>query len=124
MRNKEVLVMNYYAARQHQETKKWKYTMANDGKVYEVGYCAKKDCPGHDTPEEAQEHYKQYMLDNNLQFHNPEDGDTMHKCKKCGTFTFGFATIGPCETIILCTEHQTREVVSEFYKVGESWGSY
>lgn len=32
--------------------------MANDGKVYEVGYCAKDECKGHDTLKKACEHYK------------------------------------------------------------------
>jgi hypothetical protein len=58
--------MNYYKAAQYQETGKWKYIMFNDNKAYEVGYCTK--CSGHDMKEEAQEHYKQYMLDTHLRF--------------------------------------------------------
>lgn len=104
--------MNYYKARQNQETSKWKYTMSNDGKFYEVGYCATDGCKGHDTYEEACEHYKQYILDKQLHFYNPKDGDTMNKCEICGEFTFGHVTVGACEFHYLCKKHQTKEDVS------------
>lgn len=31
--------MNYYGARQKQDTKKWDYTCRNDDKICPVGYC-------------------------------------------------------------------------------------
>jgi len=49
--------MNYYSARQvdpaldRPDAGKWRYTRMNDGRVWPEGAC--RDCPGHDTPEEA-----------------------------------------------------------------------
>lgn len=115
--------MKHYKARQHQETSKWKYTVENDGRIYEVGYCAEDQCLGHDTPEEAQEHYKQYLLDTRQKFYNPSDGHAMYKCEECGTFTMGHVDISN-HAIMLCEKHQTREIVEKLFKVGESWSSY
>lgn len=34
--------MNYYDARQREDTKKWDYTRMNDGHIHPIGYCAEK----------------------------------------------------------------------------------
>jgi len=125
--------MNYYKARQHKDTKKWKYTMVNDGKIYEVGYCATEGCKGHDTPEEACEHYKQYLIDKRLNFFNPDKrlkffnpagGDVMYECKICGEFTQGFVTVN-MQSFPLCEKCQTKENVSELMgSIGEIVSSY
>ncbi len=89
--------MNYYAARQRDEDKKWDYTCMNDGRTWPTGYCSKfleakhhteggyfhtqesidkhngfKDKYGphnHGTKEEAMDCYKDYLLDNDLKFY-------------------------------------------------------
>lgn len=55
--------MNYYQARQVDPTAdrpdagKWRFTCMNDGQVWPVGPC-RDDCPdGHDTPEDASQHW-------------------------------------------------------------------
>lgn len=115
--------MNYYRARQHQKTGKWKYTLENGGRIYEIGYCAREDCPGHDTEEEACRHYEQYMLDNHLHFYNPENPHTFRKCQECGEITAGFAEVG-ITIIDLCPDHQTKAVVAKHYIEGKSMSSY
>jgi anaerobic ribonucleoside-triphosphate reductase len=114
--------MNLYCARQHQETQKWKYVMFNDNKCYLVGYCATDKCEGHNTEKEACEHYRQYLLDTRLRYFT--ENNEQRKCKVCGEWTQGRATID-MEIFDLCPTHQTREVVETLYgKVGECWSSY
>lgn len=54
--------MNYYQARQvdpaadREDAGKWRYTRMNDGAIWPHGVCA-EGCPGHDTPEEACQHF-------------------------------------------------------------------
>ena len=86
--------MNYYAARQGDDDKKWDYTCMNDGRMWPIGYCSRfleaevggfAGCTqeradrhnnfrekygrhNHETKEEAFECYKQYVLDNLVRF--------------------------------------------------------
>jgi hypothetical protein len=57
--------MNYDQARELQKDGKgtglWHYTSMNDGVIWAIGFCA-NDCPGHDTKEGAEEHYRQYLV--------------------------------------------------------------
>lgn len=39
----------------------WRYTCRNDSQIWAVGFCA-QGCPGHDSPEGAYEHQRQYLL--------------------------------------------------------------
>jgi hypothetical protein len=104
-------------------------------------------CPGHDTEAGAQEHYREYLLDNARyspetpearakvsQLHrcaavlegNPRDlydADKRKTVKTCGEFTCGMASYGPYAYQILCLKHCNREFLAPLVSVGESWES-
>lgn len=106
--------MNYYQPSQKIDTGKWHFTRTNDGYTIPVGYCA-DDCDGHDTPDEARAHYRDYELDN-ARF----DGHTVgsrHQCAICGEWTDRFASLGPglMATFTLCDEHCNREELAKVY---------
>jgi hypothetical protein len=132
--------MNHYAARQidpkadRPDAGKWRYTLANDGVIYAVGNCA-HDCPGHDTPEEAYEHQRQYELDR-ARFYGPTSAEEEaaeletpgqnEKCEVCGKTCRGFGEAGPgmMRQHFLCFEHRNRDGLAQVFKIGESWSSY
>lgn len=106
--------MNYYQPREllkdGKPTGLWHYTCRNDDRVWPVGYCA-QDCPGHATPEEAREHYRQYLLDNARY-----DGylrDEQRKCEICGAWTQRYAEGPHIFMHVLCDEHCNREGLSQ-----------
>lgn len=115
--------MNYYGPREIADENgtgigKWRYTVRNDDRVYAVGYCA-DGCPGHDTPEEAREHYRQYTLDHahEAEFRPPSE------CLICGAWTpKGFDV--DHHTYALCDEHRTREHLDPLVKPGDAISSY
>jgi hypothetical protein len=74
---------------------------------------------GHDTPEEACECYKEYLLDSSLDL-NRETADTQHKCEKCGAWTTKMAMVDRWSLYHLCDEHRNRETVAELFSVGTS----
>ena len=85
----------------------WHMTVGSDeeGWVYPVGYCA-KDCPGHATPEAAQEHYRQWLADSASLF---EDENQQRKCALCGAWTQKYLceNSGICRTFWVCEKHAT-----------------
>jgi len=133
--------MNYYTAKQRQSDMKWDYTRNGSP----AGYCrqyvepddkwfsesqkekhtankSKYHVCGHETREEAEECYKQHLLDHNLRFSKSSSQQT--KCKECGEWTQNFAEIG-CQTIALCDEHNTSEGVAKIFDPArESWSSW
>lgn len=149
--------MNYYAARQRENDKKWDYTCMNDGRTWPTGYCSRfleakvgeygytietvtrhnsfKDKYGphyHETKKEAEDCYKEYLLDNSLHFwpyQAPTEEKPMerreYRCQApgCESYKTGLADINH-RHFHLCDEHQTREVITAIFDVGESWSSY
>lgn len=91
-----------------------------------IGYCA-EGCNGHDTAEEAREHYRQYLLDQRLRFfEGPDDPSTLRKCQVegCTAYTAGRGQLGEWLMWNLCATHRTREVVEVLYPVAnDSFGS-
>ncbi len=139
--------MKYYTALQRQSDGFWDYTSNSRP----IGYCCEYVDPdsyeeyirkymsdsqverirsfkdkyhnhGHFTKEEACQCYKEYMLDHFMSL-NRKDINSQHRCKKCNEWTQGLAGVGGYSLWSLCEKHQTREVISEFYSVGESWES-
>jgi hypothetical protein len=79
------------------------------------------DC-GHNTPEEAQKCYRDYLLDQELRLMIVRN-DAQHKCAKCGEWTQHYAEID-MRCFDLCEKHNNRqEVESLFESVGETWSS-
>lgn len=142
--------MNYYKARQRQSDLKWDYTCQNDDRVCPVGYCHKykewtqeemkrfglvssdleksakdKDkyhTHGHDTQEEAEACYREFLLDQELSL-NHKDTNTQRKCEVCGEWTQGLAYLD-MRVFNLCDKHMNRESVATLFKeVGEIWSS-
>lgn len=141
----ENIIMNYYAPKQRVSDNLWDYT----GNGHPVGYCKEYSDPdtwstrkymsddeaakyksfkdkyhthAHSTEEEACNCYKEYMLDHHLSLGH-KDSSAQHRCKKCNEWTQGLAGVGAYSLWCLCEKCQTREVISEIYKVGESWES-
>lgn len=135
--------MNYYLPRQvdpkaeRPDAGKWRYTCMNDGKVWPVGYCT--DCPGHETEQEARQHYTDYELNETLNL-DGEYADQQLRCEarlslglagpdapKCGAWTNRFASLGPGRMVsfTLCDKHRNRENVADLYgTVGNIASSY
>lgn len=132
--------MIYYVARQRNDGR-WDYTAGGRP----VGYCAeyreidpkiipisesqqaeykatahKHHCDGHATKEDAQNCYKEYMLDHHVRF--SKDSSQQRKCKVCGEWTQNFAT-ADYALFTLCDLHSNREEISKLLTVGESWVS-
>jgi len=137
--------VNYYSAKQRKDGK-WDYTCQNDNFIYPVGYCHLPDVTnevynlfpedvkcitensdkfhecGHETQEEAEECYKQYILDFQLRL-KTEDKNTQRKCQVCGEWTTLLAIVDT-KMFQLCDEHNNRDEVEKLYgKVGMIWTS-
>ncbi len=119
--------MNYYDAREMVKADgtpsgKFHYTVMNDNRTHAVGYCA-QGCKGHDTPDEACEHYKQYVLDTRTRYGGMYT-DKRLRCEICGEWTQRFAEAN-MRIFTLCDTHCTRENVSNLYgSVGIITSSY
>jgi len=86
-----------------------------------TGFILKEDaCQGHDTEEDACEHYKQYLLDN---IRYTKSSSSMHKCRICGEWTTGIADVSMSQYYTICEEHQNRESMATIVSVGVSWES-
>lgn len=109
--------MNYYTAtelaKDGKPTGLWHYTRRNDGRMWPVGYCA-ENCPGHATPDEAREHYRQYQID------TARDRKTVQwgGCEVCDTPTKDGVCIEPdqMEFHHLCPEHHNRATLETLIK--------
>lgn len=120
--------MNYYQASEIQKdgkgTGKFRYTKHNKRTgTYAVGYCA-DDCEGHDTEEEACEHYRQYLL--NERVRTGTVLGSKHQCsyEGCEEWTQNMAHIGEASYSI-CQFHNNREDIEKIFpKVGRSFGSH
>jgi hypothetical protein len=112
--------MKYYDAREIVKdggySGKYRYTCEHDGSIYAVGYCA-NNCEGHNTKDEACEHYRQYSLDNAV--YGVATGDIQRKCKICGDWTNLMVRVGSYSLYDLCKLHQDRDSLD---KVVESYG--
>jgi hypothetical protein len=87
------------------------------GYVYPVGGCA-KDCPGHATKDEAEEHWHRSRLDSGLRL-KQTSAQEMRKCEVCGVFTPMMAVLDVQpfgDSWFLCEEHCTREHAERLYR--------
>lgn len=155
---KESTAMNYYKARQREKDGRWDYTCMRDGNAWPIGYCSswskieqglhllnlpdgqdhlEKLLPfkdnyhddGHATQEEAEECYKNYLLDQRLKRVElkPSSGYTeppKHPCVECGAPTSLQFEVEMRRKPI-CEEHFDKKIISKHFKapVG-SWSSY
>ncbi len=89
--------------------------------------CPESPCLGHDTPENACEHQKQYVL-SKAKFMGPKPPSSWPKnkcevdgCNEEGTFC---GTCGGSIAYELCSAHANLEALSKLVHVGESMSSY
>lgn len=108
--------MNYLKPREMRDTSgnptgRWHYTQRNDDRIWPIGYCA-DGCPGHQTSDEAREHFRVYVLDHELDLDGHWAG-VWHRCQAggCDVLTDGFVRVRGWPKFDLCDEHRTREVV-------------
>lgn len=126
----------------------WHYVCVSGDHTYPIGYCSpwepcptceqlfpdhdcptclgrglvKRDnpCPGHATPEEAQAHYKSYVLDHVT--YQEKSSTHWRACEICDEPTRGAASGGgDFYYWILCPKHLNRASVAELLTIGESW---
>lgn len=80
-------------------------------------------CPGHITKEEAEEHYKQYVVDRAkfLPKTNewPKDKCENENCNCEATFT----AIADGHMYQFCQTHANKEALTEYIVIGECWSS-
>lgn len=118
--------MNYYQPRElrNKETGKgtglYHYTCMNDDRIWAVGYC-RENCPGHATPDEAREHYRQYELDHAR--YNGAITDMQVPCEVCKAWTSQCAVVNH-HSIFLCYEHLNRETLEQIYQPGDAISSW
>jgi hypothetical protein len=98
-----------------QRTKKWHYTVSNTSKTYcyPVGACA-HDCPGHDTPQEAYQHYVDGICAGEIR--ERDDLNTQNKCVECGEWTNHFAILWEDNfhrDIPVCKTHDVRAALTK-----------
>lgn len=122
--------MNHDAPRQIADsqgnpTGKWRYTRRNDNQIWAIGFCA-DDCPGHDTPEEACEHHKEYLL-SGMKIRGPKTSEwPKYKCRKkgCNSEATHFLIIpGRFSDICVCEAHANVDTARELVVVSEEWVS-
>lgn len=120
--------MNYDKAREIKSganAGKWHYTRMNDGVIWPIGFCS-EGCSGHDTPEEACEHYRRYLL-SNLRIQGPKtERWPKEKCavEGCETEATHLLSVDCWKYWEVCEAHATKETAETLVpKVGESWHS-
>jgi hypothetical protein len=147
--------MRYYKARELANKEgKWHYTCERNGDIYPVGHCSAwdpcsciekesridqnceichgkgavakiKPCLGHDTPELAELHYKEYLLDSMKKSGPKTEKWPKHKCdaENCEEEALYSMLLNGGVNYELCECHANRECVSSIMSVGESWES-
>ena len=118
--------MRHLKPAQYGEGGPWHYASVSRRGGHPIGYCT-VDCD-HATPEEAHEHYRQYVLDHLRDVSIAED--TQHHCEAsdCKAWTQqGLQEPDGFAMHLLCDEHRTRDTYeAEFYPAGqvrEAWVS-
>lgn len=104
--------MNYYAARQHIETKTWCFTYMNDGVIYTDSCCLNHDITGHATKEEAERCYYDHQI---AGLHEVKY-DSYNKCqiKGCGKLTnIALSPKHSYSSTNLCKSHRNKESYME-----------
>lgn len=117
--------MNYYDARQRQSDGKWDFTCHNRRMgTWPIGTCGQQRCE-HNTPDEARECYRQYILDQMLKLDHHEFKPWVEcEAEGCDFDTNKAAQAGNYFHWALCPKHMNKETVAGLLKVGSFMGSY
>lgn len=111
---------------QYGEGGPWHYASTGRDGGYPIGYCT-RECT-HATPEEAHEHYRQWCLDNLVEY---QYADTMYRCAVTGCEEWTQWSYGPAgdhASHSMCDAHRDRDTYEfEFYPenggIIEAWVS-
>lgn len=82
-------------------------------------------CPGHETSQEAEEHYKAYILEN-ASFSGPKTEQwPKYKCdfKDCNQEGIYLANVDYGQYYQLCPDHANKESLTVLVEVGDCWSS-
>lgn len=81
-------------------------------------------CMGHDTPEDAESHYKEYIIDK-AHFYGPKQQEwPKNKCSVKDCNEEGNCLISADQSHFeVCNKHNTRTVLRELISVRECWSS-
>jgi hypothetical protein len=101
--------VNYYQARQvkpeadRPDAGKWRFTRMNDHRIWPEGACA-EDCPGHDTPEEADRHF--YDGERAEHIRRGTLTGQQRNCQRCEAWTQQVIDIGNqlFQSLVLCED--------------------
>ncbi len=114
--------MNYYQARQvdpdadRPDAGKWRYTRMNDGAIWPEGAC--RECDGHDTAEEACQHYVEGEIAQGIQWNDcswttcanrPSCDKPARRSAMIGGPNGGFYT--------LCDDHAADNIVEALFRL-------
>lgn len=119
--------MNYDQPRQVKGGRadgKFHYTRMREGHVYPIGPCRDNDCPGHDTPDGACEHYKIGLIAKAKFIPMGDDEYPKYKCEVAGCCEEAkwIARIPDwARQYQLCRAHANRDGLLLVIQVGESW---
>jgi RecJ-like exonuclease len=82
-------------------------------------------CPGHATPEEAEQHYKDYLIEKSTITGPKQQEWPKHKCAVEGCNNEGnhLANVDAYHYYELCAEHADKNTLQSLVRVGESWES-
>lgn len=91
---------------------KWVYGGTNQYTgAFSIGYCTQ--CTGHNSKEEAIEHYQQYLIEHTQYWHQKQ----CRACRICGQWSTGMAELsGIAGLFPLCSEHRNRKGVEQIVK--------
>lgn len=82
---------------------KWYFCRHQSAKKMKAGHCI--TCNGHNTPDEAREHFKQYLIENATH----ETTSTINNCKVCGKFTYIIFSTFMGIHVPLCSDHDMQD---------------
>lgn len=82
-------------------------TDINEEKVKRIGICKSDKC-AHNTPVEASDCYRQYLLDNEWTLKGGVIGERKCYMKKCANMTTQVACLGDHIEYPLCDEHRNK----------------
>lgn len=124
--------MNYYGAREITKNGKpsglFHYTCRNDDHIWPVGLCA-NDCPGHSTREEAEEHWRSYLIQgivfDNITQEWPKDKCEVDGCNEQAKMIGSTKNEpGIFNQRKFCVRHAVPEEMAKFIEAGECISSY
>lgn len=103
--------MRHHTVLQRGEGGPWHYVSAGKRGAHPMGGCT-TDCV-HETPDEAYEHHRTWLLDT-ARF-GEVDPDEQRRCEECDAWTQRRTWYDNTSCVVLCVDHSTREVLERLH---------